>query len=210
MRKFLTALELHCSGCRAAEFHLPLYRSQSGAELKTFEHRPCRSRRLVAPGEHAGAPRPGHAPPALCCPATSRRDQLVVYKPHRPTTYARWAGSVPENFQFSVKLPKLATHERRLMDVSDVLDRFLAEAKQLGDKLGPLLVRLPPSLRFSAQVAETFFTVLRDRFNDKVALDPRHASWLKPEAELLMTKYRVARVATDPAVVPESRGARRL
>ena len=68
------------------------------------------------------------------------------YKPHRPTTYARWAASVPADFRFSVKVPKVATHERRLVDADDVLDSFLAEATQLGDKLGPLLVQLPPSL----------------------------------------------------------------
>ena len=49
------------------------------------------------------------------------------YKPHRPTTYARWAASVPQGFRFSVKAPKLATHERRLVDVGDVLDSFLAD-----------------------------------------------------------------------------------
>ena len=124
------------------------------------------------------------------------------YKPHRPTTYARWAASVPEDFRFSVKVPKVATHERRLVDVSDVLDSFLAEATQLGDKLGPLLVQLPPSLPFTAKVAEAFFTVLRDRFDGKVALEPRHPSWFESAAEQLVTKYRVARVAADPAVVP--------
>jgi uncharacterized protein YecE (DUF72 family) len=124
------------------------------------------------------------------------------YKPHRATTYARWAHSVPEDFRFSVKLPKLATHERRMVDVNDVLDSFLAESSQLGDKLGPLLVQLPPSLSFSADVAERFFAVLRDRFDGKVALEPRHASWFDAAAEQLMTHYYVARVAADPAVVP--------
>ena len=38
------------------------------------------------------------------------------YKPHRPATYARWAASVPADFRFSVKVPKLATHERRAND----------------------------------------------------------------------------------------------
>ncbi len=124
------------------------------------------------------------------------------YKPHRPTTYARWASSVPEDFRFSVKVPKVATHERRLVDAGEVLDGFLAEVAQLGDKLGPLLVQLPPSLSFSADVAEGFFAALRDRFEGDAALEPRHASWFEPAADRLVTRYRVARVAADPAVVP--------
>src|SRR5438067_4991367 len=91
------------------------------------------------------------------------------YRPHRPATYARWAASVPPDFRFSVKVPKLATHERRLVDTDDVLDAFLGEATQLGDKLGPLLVQLPPSLSFSADVAAAFFAALRDRFDGLVA-----------------------------------------
>ena len=82
------------------------------------------------------------------------------YRPHRPATYSRWAASVPADFRFSVKVPKVATHERRLVDVDDVLDSFLAEATQLGDRLGPLLVQLPPSLTFSAEIADGFFAAL--------------------------------------------------
>src|SRR6476661_8928978 len=76
------------------------------------------------------------------------------YRPHRPATYARWAASVPADFRFAVKVPKVATHERRLVDVNDVLDSFLAEATQLGERLGPLLVQLPPSLSFSADIVD--------------------------------------------------------
>jgi uncharacterized protein YecE (DUF72 family) len=123
------------------------------------------------------------------------------YKAHRPTTYARWAESVPADFRFSVKVPKVATHERRLVDV-DELDRFLTEVTQLGDRLGPLLVQLPPSLFFSADIAQGFFAALRDRFDGDVAVEPRHASWFEDDAERLLTRYRLGRVAADPPVVP--------
>jgi uncharacterized protein YecE (DUF72 family) len=123
------------------------------------------------------------------------------YKSHKPATYRKWAESVPEGFRFSVKVPKEATHVRRLVDAEDVLDRFLAEATALGEKLGPILVQLPPSLEFSADVAETFITALRERFDGEVVLEPRHASWFETGADRLITSLRVARVAADPAVV---------
>src|SRR5205807_1026156 len=69
-------------------------------------------------------------------------------------------------------------------------------------KLGPLLVQLPPSLTFSAGVAERFFALLRGRFDGALAQEPRHPTWFEPEAGELVTSYRVARVAADPAVVP--------
>jgi uncharacterized protein YecE (DUF72 family) len=70
------------------------------------------------------------------------------YRSHRTVTYERWAASVPDGFRFTVKVPKAITHERRLEDVSDLLDRFLSEVGGLGPKLGPLLVQMPPSLSF--------------------------------------------------------------
>jgi len=120
------------------------------------------------------------------------------YRPHRPSTYARWAASVPAAFRFAVKVPRAITHERRLADAEPLLDAFLAEVAALGDRLGPLLVQLPPSLRFDAPVAAAFLAALRERHAGAVAIEPRHASWFTEEAAALLAERRVARVAADP------------
>jgi uncharacterized protein YecE (DUF72 family) len=126
------------------------------------------------------------------------------YRPHRPETYARWAASTPEGFRFAVKIPKAITHTGRLRDSAEPLARFLSEAGELGEKLGPLLVQLPPSLRFDAGVAEAFFTLLRARFAGGIVCEPRHRSWFTAEAERLLVAAHIARVAADPAPVPEA------
>jgi uncharacterized protein YecE (DUF72 family) len=124
------------------------------------------------------------------------------YRPHRPSTYARWAVETPEGFAFSVKVPKEVTHQRRLVDADEPLDRFLAETNALGAKRGPLLVQLPPSLAFDAEVVDAFFSALRRRYTGSVTCEPRHPSWFAAEAEWLLVDQEVARVAADPAVVP--------
>jgi uncharacterized protein YecE (DUF72 family) len=121
------------------------------------------------------------------------------YRPHRTATYERWATSVPDNFRFAVKVPKAITHERRLKDASDLLDRFVSEVSGLGHKLGPLLVQLPPSLSFQAGIADQFLSELRDRIKGGIACEPRHASWFTPEVEALLDGLRIARIAADPA-----------
>jgi uncharacterized protein YecE (DUF72 family) len=126
------------------------------------------------------------------------------YRPHQPATYARWAASVPEWFRFAVKVPKEITHTRRLRDVAAPLDRFLSETRALADKLGPLLVQFPPSLRFEADIVEAFFTTLRDRFEGGVVCEPRHKTWFTDEAAHMLFAAQVARVAADPAPVPEA------
>jgi uncharacterized protein YecE (DUF72 family) len=126
------------------------------------------------------------------------------YRPHRPATYARWAAGVPDGFRFAVKMPREITHWRKLVDVADLLERFLAEVAALGDRLGPLLVQLAPSLRFDESVVRGFFEAVRVRFDGDVVCEPRHANWFTDEADALLVGFRVARVAADPAVVPRA------
>jgi len=124
------------------------------------------------------------------------------YRSHQPKTYARWAASVPEHFRFAVKIPRQITHEQRLRDASSKLDRFLNEVSHLGGKLGPLLVQLPPSLSFDAEIAHDFFAMMRERYAGPVACEPRHPSWFETHAEQVLTKFEIARVATDLASIP--------
>jgi uncharacterized protein YecE (DUF72 family) len=74
----------------------------------------------------------------------------------------------------------------------------------LGAKLGPLLIQLPPSLAFDEQVARPFFDLLRSRWRGLAACEPRHPTWFGAEADGVLREFEVARVAADPARVPEA------
>ena len=124
------------------------------------------------------------------------------YRPHRPATYAQWAASVPANFRFAVKVPKAITHDQRLVAADVLLDVFLEEATCLGERLGCLLVQLPPSLAYDAPTVGLFFDDLRQRYHGAVALEPRHPSWFTGDVATLLSGYRIARIAADPAPVP--------
>lgn len=126
------------------------------------------------------------------------------HRPHRRSTYERWAAAVPGSFRFAVKLPKEITHDRRLVGVEPQLDGFLGEVAGLGECLGPLLVQLPPSLACDLGVAERFVTDLRDRVAGPVALEPRHASWFEADVEALLASFRIGRVGADPAPVAQA------
>lgn len=111
------------------------------------------------------------------------------YRLHRTTTYERWAASVPESFRFAVKVPKAITHEHRLKNADDLLDRFLSEVSGLGPKLGPLLVQLPPSLRFEDGVADIFLSELRSRVEGPLVCEPRHTSWSRRTSRACSTSF---------------------
>ena len=119
------------------------------------------------------------------------------YRPHQRKTYERWAASVPDEFRFTVKVPRSITHEHRLTDYDGLLDRFAGEVRGLGEKLGVLLVQLPPNLAYDAKTSAHFFRHLK-KVGAAIACEPRHASWFTPQADAALKKLKVARVAADP------------
>lgn len=121
------------------------------------------------------------------------------YKPHRPQTYARWAESVPRDFRFAVKVPRSITHDAQLRDIDDLLARFAGEVGELGDKLGALLVQLPPKFGFHDETVRDFFLRLQDRFDCMIACEGRHPSWFSDTATELLRERGVTRVIADPA-----------
>lgn len=138
----------------------------------------------------------------------SRFDAVEInssfHRPHRPATYARWSASVPSDFRFSVKVPKTITHGLRLQQAGELVETFFSEVAGLGEKLACVLVQLPPSLGFEAAVVESFFASLRSRTAVAVVCEPRHPSWFTSQGEELLADLEVARVAADPARVPEA------
>ncbi|MBL6082032.1 DUF72 domain-containing protein [Belnapia sp. T18] len=126
------------------------------------------------------------------------------YRPHRASTYKRWAASVPPDFRFAVKISKEVTHTRRLANTAEPLARFLEEVRLLGPKLGPLLIQLPPSLVFHQDLVADFLRYLRTSFAGDLACEPRHPSWFTDEVDAVLVEHRIARVAADPAPVPRA------
>jgi uncharacterized protein YecE (DUF72 family) len=124
------------------------------------------------------------------------------HRPHRVSTWARWAALTPADFRFAAKMPKTISHQKKLHDCDDLVDAFLAEASGLGGKLAILLLQLPPKLAFEAGLAADFLAMLRERTPAAIACEPRHPSWFEAEADALLEKLGIARVAADPAIVP--------
>jgi uncharacterized protein YecE (DUF72 family) len=126
------------------------------------------------------------------------------YRPHRLSTYQRWAGDVPDHFRFAVKMPKTITHEARLRDIDEPLQRFLGEIAGLGSKLGPVLIQLPPSLKFDPADVRSFVERLRASFDGDIVCEPRHASWFTDDVDAFLVEHRITRVAADPKPHPSA------
>ena len=134
-----------------------------------------------------------------CCEINSS-----FYRPHRYSTWERWSASVPKGFRFSVKVPRTITHDVELNCKPEDLAAFLKQVSFLGQKLGPLLVQLPPRSAFNYVIAKRFFALFRERHDGDIVLEARHGSWFDTEADDLLKKFTIAGVAADPACVPRA------
>ncbi len=124
------------------------------------------------------------------------------YRAHRRSTYERWSSAVPADFAFSVKIPKVVSHQKRCVDCGDELKQFLDESAGLGEKRRVLLLQLPPSFEFEEGRMNRFFEFCSDGGARPIVCEPRHASWFTPQVDALLEAWRVARVGADPARAP--------
>lgn len=125
----------------------------------------------------------------------------TFYRRHRPDTFARWAGSVPNDFRFAAKIPKAITHGRRMEAIEDEFADFLADISPLGGKLGPLLCQLPPNLAFDRMIAKRALASMRERHVGEIVLEPRHPTWASEDARAILENLSIERVLADPPVI---------
>jgi uncharacterized protein YecE (DUF72 family) len=130
----------------------------------------------------------------LCCVEINSS----FHRPHRRSTWERWAATTPSDFRFAVKAPKATSHTANLHDTGGALLEFFEAVGGLGDKLGPVLVQLPPKLCFDEGVAQEFFTTLRELHKGQVVSEPRHPSWFTSPVDRLLRGFEIARAAADP------------
>jgi uncharacterized protein YecE (DUF72 family) len=136
----------------------------------------------------------------------SRLDAVEInstfYRLPRRATVERWRDVTPAGFRFAVKMPSRITHECGLCNVRRELREFVELCSAFGEKLGPLLIQLPPSLEFERRSARAFLERLRSLHHGPIVWEPRHPSWFSRGAEDLLLRHESGRLATDPARVP--------
>jgi len=113
----------------------------------------------------------------------------------------------PPGFVFATKMPQLITHQKRLRiheGVIEDLGRFIQIARVLGEKLGPILIQLPPSFTFEGDIEafESFLQSLPE--NVDFAVEFRHPSWIRSETWKILKENNVAYTIVDEPLLPSA------
>ncbi len=119
---------------------------------------------------------------------------------------AKWGEQVPAGFQFAIKLNQRITHIMKLRNAASTLKSFLSAISVLqpADKLGPVLVQVPPTFRADATVLDEFLSLRPAAF--RFAFEVRHPSWHTQETYALLRRHATALVMaeTDKEAAPEA------
>jgi len=115
-------------------------------------------------------------------------------------TVRAWMERTPPQFTFALKMLKEVTHERRLRDAGDLARQFLDRARELGPKLGPILLQMGPD--FSPEelpALEQFLPALPP--DVRFAVELRQSRWMRPDVLprllALLTAHRIALALND-------------
>lgn len=119
----------------------------------------------------------------------------TFYRLPSPAAVRRWRERTPPSFLFAAKMSRLATHFHKLGRPEADVPAFLERMAALGDKLGPVLVQLPPSLGRDLPRLDAFLAQFPRR--QRVAVEFRGRDWLSPATYRLLEERSCALCLTD-------------
>ncbi|MER5184324.1 DUF72 domain-containing protein [Streptomyces sp. NPDC002896] len=115
-------------------------------------------------------------------------------------TFAAWRGRTPQGFVVAVKASRFLTHIKRLRDPEEPVHRLMSHAAGLGDRLGPVLLQLPPTLRGDPALLDDCLSWFPA--GTRVAVEPRHDSWWTPDVRAVLENRRAALCWADVEARP--------
>lgn len=141
---------------------------------------------------------------------TATEINATYYSTQKPATFAGWAKTVPDGFQFAVKASRFCTNRRVLAEAGESIAKFTQQGLvELGDRLGPILWQFMPTKTFNADDFAAFLKLLPDSVDGvplRHALEVRHESFDDPAFFDLAKRAGAAVVHADHPEYPALQG----
>lgn len=102
------------------------------------------------------------------------------YRLPTATNLQKWYDKTPNDFTFSIKVPKTITHIKKLVACEEEITEFYSVISEgLSDKLSCVLWQFPPSFVYTEENLNKLINLLNDQFKNVVEF--RHSSWWNNE-----------------------------
>jgi uncharacterized protein YecE (DUF72 family) len=125
----------------------------------------------------------------------------TFYGAQKPASFRRWHAETPDDFVFSVKGPRYATHRRDLAEAGPSIERFFASGvTELAGKLGPILWQFQPWTRFEESGFAAFLELLPRAMDGRAirhVVEVRHESFQDPAFLALLRRHGAVAALVD-------------
>lgn len=108
----------------------------------------------------------------------------TFYSSFADTVYVKWREAAPEGFRYVLKVPRLITHLKHLRGVRDDIREFCRACSLLGEKRGPLLLQIAPSMPVEPDLLREALLSFDDPH--AVAVEFRNRKWLTDKTRDLL------------------------
>ncbi|MFF5263281.1 DUF72 domain-containing protein [Actinomadura viridis] len=125
---------------------------------------------------------------AECFPTVE--SNAAFYRLPKRETFENWRDRTPDGFVMAVKASRFLTHIKRLKAPAEPVERLMNAAGGLGDKLGPILLQLPPNLQADPPLLDE--CLARFPSDVRVAVEPRHSSWWSQDTRAVLERRGAA------------------
>ena len=116
----------------------------------------------------------------------------------KESTITGWKERTPETFRFCPKLSRFITHQKRLVGTKEALVKYFDLFQNMKVRMGPVLIQLPPALKYDRSLVTDFLDLLRSLNKEyQYAIEIRHRSWIKDEFLQLLSDYGISFVVAD-------------
>lgn len=137
---------------------------------------------------------------------TTVEGNTTFYATPSESTLRQWSADMPESFRFCPKLPRAVSHAGVLRERIGLAHQFLETMRQLGPRLGPMFLQLPP--RYSPLLFDDLKAFLAAWPGEApLAVEVRHIDWFEPAHNKalndLLASYDMARVVIDTRPIRE-------
>jgi uncharacterized protein YecE (DUF72 family) len=115
---------------------------------------------------------------------------VTFYRLPKAETFAGWYERSPADAVITVKASRYLTHIKRLRDPKPSVDMLLQRIAPLRDKLGPILIQLPPDLPVNVDGLDETLAAFPPGL--RLAVEPRHPSWWADEVRTTLERHNAA------------------
>ena len=103
------------------------------------------------------------------------------------STFEKWRDQAPPGFCYAIKANRFLTQAKKLLNCEEPMERMMSATRHLGDRLGPMLYQLPPSLKLDLYRLEAFLRLVpKDVTN---VFEFRDKSWYVSETYDLLDRH---------------------